>query len=186
MSSPVDIAPLAEQEICVKCGFCCDGTLFLIACLDPGERGGLPGKIEQVAFSEEGEDYFRQPCNYFTTKCTIYDRPRAKVCGAFRCQLLKDFAANKLTLKEAETIVDNAMKMRDRLLEQYGRLSGKSEKICFRQLLGELGRIQGLATEKEPVSMEYDILLAGCNIFEALMVKHMRSASDFEKMKIRE
>ena len=33
---------VAEQEICVSCGFCCDGTLFKRAVLEPGERGAYP------------------------------------------------------------------------------------------------------------------------------------------------
>ena len=32
-------ASVKAQEICVNCVFCFDGTLFLISCLDPGERG---------------------------------------------------------------------------------------------------------------------------------------------------
>ena len=38
-------APVEEQRICVGCGCCCDGTLFVNAGLNPGERGGLPGQI---------------------------------------------------------------------------------------------------------------------------------------------
>ncbi|MBE0674536.1 MAG: hypothetical protein IH591_07745, partial [Bacteroidales bacterium] len=86
-------APAEEQAICVVCGFCCDGTLFVNAGLNQGERGsGLPEKIEQASFSEGGRDYFRLPCNYFSGKCSIYDRNRADVCSSFRCQLLKDLA----------------------------------------------------------------------------------------------
>ena len=36
--------PVIEQEICVTCGFCCDGTLFKYAVLQSGERGNLPAK----------------------------------------------------------------------------------------------------------------------------------------------
>jgi hypothetical protein len=58
-------APLNEQVICTKCGFCCDGTLFLHAGLVPGERGSLPEKIEKNSFSYDGKDFFKLPCLYF-------------------------------------------------------------------------------------------------------------------------
>jgi|WetSurMetagenome_2_1015567.scaffolds.fasta_scaffold45567_4 hypothetical protein len=182
MPGKAKTSPVGEQDICVRCGFCCDGTLFVRACLSAGERGTLPAEIEKASFTERGSDYFRLPCNYFFSKCTIYDIPRANVCSEYRCQLLKDFDAGKVTKEEAMGIVADATKMRDSLLEQYKKISGRKEKISFQRLLTELGRIQGNDTGKEPLNNEYDILLAGCNIFEALMTKYIRSKSDFDKM----
>jgi len=180
------MCPIEEQKICVNCGFCCDGTLFLYACLNPGERGHLPEKIEQQSFREGGNDYFRLPCRYFSEKCTIYDSERAYVCASYRCQLLKDYAGGKLSQLDAQEIVRDAMQMRNSLLEQYYRISGDNKEINFRQLLIDLGKIQKSASENEPVSIDYEMLLAGCNIFEALLIKQIRSASDFEGLMIGE
>ena len=181
--SPVQ-GPPDEQKICVKCGFCCDGTLFLHACLNPGERGvgDLPEWIEENSFTEDGKDYFRLPCNYFSEKCTIYDLRRAVVCGSYRCQLLKDFADGKISVNDAVETVREAMQMRKELLEQYRNISGNDGVMNFRQLLIELGKIQKSATDKGSLSMAYEMLLVRCNIFEALLIKHFRSAEDFEKM----
>jgi len=182
MADLLHTAPEEEQSICVTCGFCCDGTLFAHACLNQGERGHLPAKIEAESFTEDGSDYFRLPCHYFMSKCSIYDRRRADVCSSYRCQLLKDFAAGKVTLNDALGVISDAMNMRDRLLEQYRKMSDNGAVITFRQLLTVLGTLQKGATEKEPLSIGYEMLLAGCNIFEALMIKNLRSADDFEKM----
>jgi len=175
-------APAAEQEICVKCGFCCDGTMFERAFLSPGERGSLPEKIEQASYTDTDGEYFRLPCKYFDKKCTIYTSGRANVCGEFRCQLLKDFEAGKVTLEEAVEIVEGATLMRDRLILQYKMIRGSNETTYFRNLLYEVGRIQEESSEDTPMKNEYDLLLAGCNIFEALMIKHIRSKSEFDKM----
>ena len=48
----------------------------------------------------------------------------------------------------------------------------------------ELGKIRKSASGNEQSDMDYEMLLARCNIFEALLIKHFRSASDFEKMMI--
>ena len=60
-----DQAPAEEQKICVGCGFCCDGTLFVHAVLNPGERGSLPEKIEENAYSEGEKDLFSSALQVF-------------------------------------------------------------------------------------------------------------------------
>jgi len=175
-------APANEQTICVPCGFCCDGTLFLAACLNPGERGNLPDEIEKAGFSEGDSDYFRLPCNYFHEKCVIYESQRADVCSSYRCQLLKDFAKGKITLQEAMEVVAEAKKMRSEVIAKFQTISGKTGEINFRNLLSDLGGLQKSFSEKGQTEAGYEMLLAQCNIFEALLIKHMRSAEDFEKM----
>jgi len=184
MGSPVykSAAPEQEQMVCVGCGFCCDGTLFQHAHLNEGERGNLPEKIEKAAFREGGRDYFRQPCRYFTGRCSIYDRQRADVCGLYRCQLLKDLSGGLITVSDANDTVQRAMNIRRQLLHDYRRLTGNRKRIHFRKLLIELGNMQKESVSDSRMSVEIDMLVARCNIFEALLIKHFRSADDFEKM----
>lgn len=177
-------APEEEQSICLQCGFCCDGTLFLHAVLNPGGRGHLPEKIEQTSYSEAEKDYFRLPCRYFSTKCTIYDLAKPDVCGSYHCQVLKDFADRKIILPYALQVVREAMNMRTEIFEEYRRISGNKGDINFKQILIELGKKQKSVSERKAVSTDYEMLLARCNIFEALLIKHFRSAADFEKMMI--
>ena len=179
--------PPEEQVICVSCGFCCDGTLFLHAHLDPGERsvGGLPEWIEEHSVCKDGKEYFPLPCRYFCKKCTIYHNKRANVCSSFRCQLLKDFAERKLTLDNALEVVREASRMKAELSEQYRIISGKSGSPVFRQMLLELADLQQSASFGSVNSLHYDIFVARCNIFEALLTKHIRSSEDFAKMIMR-
>lgn len=72
--------------------------------------------------------------------------------------------------------------MRTKLMEQYHKISGNNKDINFRQLLLELGKIQKYTSGKEPVSMDYEMFVARCNIFEALLIKHFRSTGDFDNM----
>jgi hypothetical protein len=67
-----------EQEICVDCGFCCDGTLFNQAVLKPAEKGNLPHWMEENYREKEDDGFFPLPCAYFDGNCTIYNycRPR--------------------------------------------------------------------------------------------------------------
>lgn len=181
-SEMISMAPEEEQRICVNCGFCCDGTLFLTAGLKPGERGHLPGKIEEASYRDGEKEYFRLPCGYFSGKCTIYNKQKAYVCSAYRCQLLKDFADGKVMLDEALEIVQYAVNMRAEIIEQYHFFSGHKRNIYFRKLLWELGEVQALATSNSREGMQYDLFLARCNIFEALLIKHFRSGEEFDKL----
>lgn len=175
-------APKAEQNICVTCGMCCDGTLFLHASLNPGEKGNLPEKIEQNTFSEGEKDYFRLPCMYFAGKCSIYGEKRADVCSSYRCQLLKDLSINKVQLKEALSIVSEAVEIRETIFNDYLNLSGEKEVLCFKQLTGEL--IKMIDSEKldSRKKEKYELLLGRCNILEALLIKHLRSTGEFKDL----
>lgn len=175
-------APPGEQKICITCGFCCDGTLFMHAHLNAGERGNLPGEIEQASFSEEGKDYFRLPCHYFSEKCTIYGLKRADVCSSYRCQLLKDFAEGNISPDDAVEMVRKAKALRNVLLEDYRKAAGEGSDTSFREVLVALGKKWAIEAGDGTVSPVYDILQARCNILEALLVKYFRSAEDFEKL----
>ena len=107
-----NLSPKAEQAICVTCGFCCDGTLFDHAVLQPGEKGNLPEYMERSYFKNEKGEYFRLPCEYFNENCSIYDQKKAHICSAFRCQLLKDFSKKKITQSNAKKVVRNAKDQR--------------------------------------------------------------------------
>jgi hypothetical protein len=180
MTHPSHLPP--EQAICISCGLCCDGTLFQHAHLNAGERDGLPEKMRSAWFSEGEKEYFRLPCGYFGGKCTIYDKHKANVCSSYRCQLLRDFAEGKVLLDEALEVVKDACKTRDELLAEYRRITGFEGKLFFRLVQDELAK----AGEKEDLphekKNELSLLQAKCNIFEALLIKHIRSADDFKKM----
>lgn len=145
--------------------------------LNPGERGvgQLPEKIEEASFSEDGKDYFRLPCHYFSGKCSIYSSKRADVCASYRCQLLRDHAEGKISTNSAMKIIGEARKIRDQLLVEYHRLTEVGNDVFFRQVLTTMAGYK----EKEK---DFEMLQSMCNIFEALLIKHFRSAEDFEKM----
>ena len=171
-----------EQKLCLTCGFCCDGTLFMHASLNPGEKGNLPEKIEQQSFTGGEKDYFRLPCLYFCGKCSIYNQKRADVCSSYRCQLLKDFADNKITTNEALTIIRQASALRDKIFDEFSYSSGKKEAIYFKQLFNELNKIIDSEVINKHEKSNYELLLGKCKVLEALLIKHLRSVSDFENI----
>lgn len=175
-------SPVDEQVICVSCGFCCDGTLFKNAVLEAGEKGNLPEKIESGYFINDGKEFFRLPCLYFDRKCTIYDQKKAVICSAFRCKLLRDFAKNKFSKSEALEIIKNAKIFREELFELYYSLSGNRGNIYFKELIMELHKINSQVSGQNAFTGRYKLLTARCNIFEALLTRHFRSAKEFNDL----
>ena len=185
------MAPENEQAVCLACGFCCDGTLFGHAVLNPGEKGALPPLIERNVFRLEGKDYFRLPCLYFSGRCSIYENPRANVCSAYRCRLLADMEASKVSFSEAVEIVRNADFLRREIVDAYRSLTSSSGAAPLTVILRELGRRHepGPGTEadepgpgKEADDPGRDLLQVRCNILEALLIKHFRPEGDFESL----
>ncbi len=175
-------SPLDEQEICVGCGLCCDGTLFNHAVLQPGEQGNLPVEIEQ-RYGREGEyEFFTLPCAYFCGKCTIYGQKRASICSDFRCQLLINFSANKLTKANAIKVVDNALIYKTEIYQLYKQIFGRHYTLSFRNLLIELGKYTETMPENDPLKTSIELLRTKCIIFETLLIKNFKSLKNFEQM----
>lgn len=182
MSDTLPESPFLEQKFCVKCGLCCDGTLFEHAVLQPGERGNLPKKIEQQYGLEGDNESFRLPCAYFVGQCTIYNQPRASVCSAFRCQLLADFSENRISQASAIEKVTNALKFREELYQLYQQIFGQSYTQNSRKLLLESGEIAKSLAADNPLTRQVELLKIKCMIFDMLLVKIFKSKKNFEGM----
>ena len=175
----------SEQTICITCGFCCDGTLFNHATLQPGEKGTLPQKMEEAYFMDGEKEFFRLPCPYFDGKCTIYDQKKAHICSAFRCELLKDYSGEKISQEAALRLIENAVRQRAEIRELAYKIIGTPPDISIRHLLLELRKVIHAKEENgEPKNRELEILLAKCTIFEALLIRHFKPAKDFDSMKM--
>lgn len=121
MSEAAPTPEIADQEqgLCVRCGFCCDGTLF--------ERARVFDEDNRLQLEAEGfilltvatGTRFALPCHFHHNRvCTAYQRWRPHVCHTFRCALLRRFAAGDLSLEEAQAQIERAVALVDRIRAQ--------------------------------------------------------------------
>lgn len=95
-----------EQRLCISCGLCCDGSLFAWVKLRPAELSAALAAGLLVYGDHPADRGFAQPCAVFTGKCGIYDSGfYPKGCLAYRCALLKRYAAGSITVDEATRII---------------------------------------------------------------------------------
>lgn len=76
------------SDLCIKCGRCCNGSVFKLTTLN---------REEQQRF---GVSYLPQPCPHFKGMCTIYDE-RPEACQDFQCNAARELLAGTMTLEQA-------------------------------------------------------------------------------------
>lgn len=115
------------EQLCRACGLCCDGTLFDLVKLEPGDDAGKLKALGLPVSLSRGKlpiARFPQPCSALCEDrtCRLYaDRPWQ--CRTFECQLFKDAKAGRITFTAALPLVKQARRRADhvrRLLRELG------------------------------------------------------------------
>lgn len=98
---------LAAPRLCTACGMCCDGTMFQIVRMQPGEVPAELGRLGLKIRCRSGEYHMEQPCSALKeNRCTVYER-RPVRCRLFNCQQLGRLKHGETTEAEAlELIVE--------------------------------------------------------------------------------
>lgn len=125
---PVKGEPVGpEEDLCLACGLCCDGTLFDLVKLEPGDDArrlralGLPVTTTR---GKAAVARFPQPCAALCADrtCRLYaDRPWQ--CRQFECRTFKDARAGEISYATAKRRVAQARRRADkarRLLRELG------------------------------------------------------------------
>lgn len=119
--------PGEEQDLCLACGLCCDGTLFdlvKLEAIDDARKLKALGLPVTVSRGKTPIARFPQPCAALCADrtCRLYaERPWQ--CRVFECRVFKDAKAGKIAFATALRLVKQARR--------------RAEKI--RRLLRELG-----------------------------------------------
>ena len=125
------------EQLCGACGLCCDGTLFDLVKLEPGDDAaklkalGLPVTVSR---GKSPVARFPQPCAALCADrtCRVYaDRPWQ--CRVFECGVLKDAKAGRTNLADALRLVKRARRRADKVRRLLRELGDTEE----RRALGE-------------------------------------------------
>jgi uncharacterized protein len=113
----------AASRLCTACGMCCDGTMFQIVKMQPGDCAAELGRLGLKVRSRGGEFHMEQPCAALKElKCTVYEK-RPTRCRLFHCQQLRLMETGETTEAEALNLIHEtraqAAQVRD-LIEQNG------------------------------------------------------------------
>jgi Fe-S-cluster containining protein len=104
---------------------CCDGTMFHIVRLQPGDSAKALTALGLKLKRKRKRDYILQPCPaYRDCRCAIYeDRPER--CRLFECQQLRRVLAGEIPEADAAAKIREAQERVGRLLALF-RLAGET------------------------------------------------------------
>ncbi|MBI1298543.1 hypothetical protein GC175_26720 [bacterium] len=107
------------QSLCMRCGLCCDGTLFEWARVVPDDD---PAQLDAGGFvlqTHRDRQRFELPCHHQQSRiCTIYQQWRPSVCHHFKCGVLRRMEAGELSVDEAQALILRTVKVADRVWAQ--------------------------------------------------------------------
>ena len=106
-----------DDNICIECNICCDGTLFSRVGVSPEEQEKLKEKGRFYTKSN-GELRMWLGCMYLGKDgcCECYD-DRPEICRSYRCDLLKAVQAGHTTSEEARSIIREAKDLRAKAVD---------------------------------------------------------------------
>jgi Fe-S-cluster containining protein len=121
----------SAEELCRACGLCCDGTLFDVVKLEPGDDAsrlrtlGLPVKFSR---GKAAVARFPQPCAALCADrtCRLYAN-RPWQCRVFECRVFKDAKAGRITFGSALRLVGQARRRADRIRRLLRELGDTDE-----------------------------------------------------------
>ncbi len=179
------INSLAEQAICVKCGMCCDGTIFATAKLNKGEKENLPPEIAQNYQNIDGHESFRLPCPAFKGKCTIYNKQKADICGRFRCDVLKDFSDHRISLDQAFGYVGKAMSLKSNIKTLLLDIEGIDKNTPFSGINQSIDHLRSQLDDKKRFNQNHRELLVKIHSLQTLISTKFRRKANFRSRVIK-
>jgi uncharacterized protein len=130
------------DSLCIACGLCCTGHLFIWARLRPSELDRAEARGMTVFRDDPSQRGFSLPCPLWQGQCTIHtSRHYPHVCREYKCKLLKEVIAETTPLPGALTVLDQAKEM----ISELKLLLPSSSNSNFRErLVAHLESLQRL------------------------------------------
>jgi hypothetical protein len=135
------------DTLCVTCGLCCTGHLFLWAKLKSVEVQTVRGLGLNVLGVEPENRGFGLPCPLWDGKCPIHTSPDyPHACRTYKCKLLKQVIDESTPLSDALDVIEQAKSM----IAELKTLLPDSRSNNFRErLVAHLEHLDTLTTLRD-------------------------------------
>ncbi len=89
--------PTVAARLCAECGLCCNGAMFHMVILQPGENPRALAALGLKIKRKHSLAYMPQPCRaHVGGCCTVYEQ-RPQRCRIFECRTLTRLANDEIT-----------------------------------------------------------------------------------------
>lgn len=165
----------SDENICLACGLCCDGTFIGFVALEKEE---MP-KLKQLMEIEEthGNSFFLQPCSSYCNGCTIYkDRPTN--CDKFNCGLLNSVTQKEITFEDALERIKEVKQRKDIILKQIALLQIEFKSPSFYFQMIELKKVLKKLQLTSLLTLEQEELVSNLFQLDSLLIKEFDVSLD--------
>lgn len=137
-SNKASMKPNLANVLCIRCGLCCDGSLFADAELAVRETTALEVLGVEIEDADEDEPaLLLQPCAAFKRKrCSIYPH-RPNCCRTFECRLLKQVESGAVSVDRAKETIANMLKEVGRVKVLIAQMGQRDERLPLKERLSE-------------------------------------------------
>jgi uncharacterized protein len=97
------------SELCLRCGLCCDGSLFDHVALTEAEAQALIERDVAVGLKGDSRYVIEQRCSALEGTCCKAYEARPHGCRVYECLLATSLKTNEVSFDEAAQIVDEAL-----------------------------------------------------------------------------
>jgi hypothetical protein len=121
------------DQLCPKCGLCCNGVLFADVELRKGDDVQRLAELGLSLDKKGRQRAFAQPCACFDGKlCRIYNE-RPKRCRTFECGLLKRVQADELGAEAALKAIAQAKRQVEKVSDILRRTGSDDGQLALSQ-----------------------------------------------------
>ena len=154
-------------NICLSCGFCCDGTAIGFVELENDEMSATR-KLMNIE-EEKGHGFFLQPCEKLACDgCSIYSQ-RPKQCASYNCSLLESIEQNQSNFDSAIEIIRIVKNEKAAIEKKLEALPFDLHSKSFHFKMLELKKL--LLKSKSSLTQNHQELLSNINKLDLLLTK---------------
>ncbi len=157
------------DQLCPKCGLCCNGVLFADVRLQTNDDARRLTELGLSLKKKAGRPAFPQPCSCFDgTLCRIY-AGRPEYCRAFECGLLKRVQTGEMDVDIALRKIAGAQQQAERVRQWLRRLGDRNETLALtRRYARVMRKPVDLSGPEETVKGRGELMLAVNDLMHAL------------------
>lgn len=136
---------MPEENLCLDCGLCCDGTMYSSVLL---EASDCPERLIElgIGLTRGPKDLFEQPCSAHQSGCCSIYAERPAICREYRCALLIACEAGSVSPDKARSLIQDTIALRNRLRRQVEQFVGAETPLSlpklFHLMLEKLGSME--------------------------------------------
>lgn len=156
-------------NICLACGFCCDGTVIGFVQLGHEE---LPVLRELIDLTDaNGNGFFLQPCKNYNDGCNIYSQ-RPKQCANFKCGLLISIEQKELDFDLAIEMISEVKQKKIAIEKKLAILKFKLHSQSFYLKMVELKKLLQKNKSESFLAQNHLELISDINHLDLLLSKN--------------